>query len=287
MQRSRQLPIGRILLPLIVAAAIFTSVSPAAATVTIGQVATGTPLSCGGPTDWVQPTVSSGSSYVVPGDGTIISWGTMARPDAAQDLKVKVFRPVGGLTYKVVGEDRRDNLAPGVLNTFPTNIEVKAGDVLGLNSLDTGAGCVFPAPGETPYFSGGDQPPGGQVIFVPGADQRVNVNAEIVPSSAFSFGQTTRNKKKGTATLTLELPGPGELTVAGKGVREATARGFGATTARSIPAAGQVALTIKAKGKKRKKLNRNGKVTVTPQITYTPTGGSPGTQSWKVKLKKR
>ena len=46
-------------------------------------------------------------------------------------------------------------------------------------------------------------------------------------------------------------------------------------------------LTIRAKGKKKLKLNDTGKVKVKPKITYTPTGGAPNTQSRKVKLRKR
>ncbi len=37
-------------------------------------------------------------------------------------------------------------------------------------------------------------------------------------------------------------------------------------------------LLIKATGKKRKTLNKKGKVTLTVAITYTPTNGAPGTQ---------
>jgi hypothetical protein len=249
--------------------------------VTIGQV--GPPFSCGGPTDWTQPTVTAGNSYVVKGAGTITSWSTIGLPGAA-DLKLKVFRPVAGLTYTVVGQDTR-NVRLAVLQTFPTSIEVSAGDVLGLNSLGTGAGCVFSAPGETRYFSAGDQPNGAQVTFSTGTDQRLNVSAEIKPTNTFSFGETTRNKKKGTATMSLDVPGPGEAAVAGSGVMEVLTAG-GATSAKSIPAAGKVKLLIKARGKKRKKLNQTGKVKVEPRVTYTPTGGDPSTQSVKVKLKK-
>jgi hypothetical protein len=200
-------------------------------------------------------------------------------------MKVKVFRPVGGLTYRVVGQDTQLGLAAG-LNTFATSIPVKAGDVLGVNSLNNGAYCVFAAPGENRYFSGGDQPTGGQLTFTTDLiGQRVNVRAEVLPTSEFTIGETTRNKKKGTATLALQLPGPGEVTVAGKGVKEATAAG--AHSAASVPAPGEFSVTIKAKGKKRKRLNENGRVKVTPSITYTPTGGNPGTLTTKLKLKKK
>ena len=45
-----------------------------------------------------------------------------------------------------------------------------------------------------------------------------------------------------------------------------------------------VKLLIKAKGRKKRKLNSTGKVKVRPEITYTPTGGSANTRSVKVRL---
>jgi hypothetical protein len=44
---------------------------------------------------------------------------------------------------------------------------------------------------------------------------------------------------------------------------------------------------VKGKGKKRKTLNRTGKVKLNLAITYTATGGEPSTRSLKVKLKKK
>jgi hypothetical protein len=46
-------------------------------------------------------------------------------------------------------------------------------------------------------------------------------------------------------------------------------------------------LSIKATGKKKRKLNETGKVKLKLVVTYTPTGGSPNTQSVKVTLKKK
>jgi hypothetical protein len=48
-----------------------------------------------------------------------------------------------------------------------------------------------------------------------------------------------------------------------------------------------VKLTIRARGKKERKLNETGKVKLNLAITYTPTGGVPNTASTKVKLRKR
>ena len=46
-------------------------------------------------------------------------------------------------------------------------------------------------------------------------------------------------------------------------------------------------LLIKAKGKKKRKLNETGKLKLNVTIIYTATGGDPSTQSQKVKLIKR
>jgi hypothetical protein len=102
-------------------------------------------------------------------------------------------------------------------------------------------------------------------------------------SNGFAIDSITRNKKKGTATITGHSPFAGDLSASGNGVKAASA---GAVISKSI-GAGQAQLLIKAKGKKKKKLNRKGKVKLNVAVTYTASGGSPVTQSVKVKLKKK
>jgi hypothetical protein len=50
---------------------------------------------------------------------------------------------------------------------------------------------------------------------------------------------------------------------------------------------GAAELQIKAKGKKRRKLNRTGRVKLNLAISYRPTDGDTRTQSLKLKLIKR
>jgi hypothetical protein len=100
----------------------------------------------------------------------------------------------------------------------------------------------------------------------------------------FTIDSVTRNKKKGTATITVTVSFPGELTGTGKKA-QVTSTG-GATISKAV-GVGQAQLLVKAKGKKKKKLNQKGKVKLNLAITETPTGGSPITQSVKVKLKKK
>jgi hypothetical protein len=272
-----------------VAALIATSASPAGASITIGQLAPETSSNCRGTLDRVQGTVTSGNTYVVPGTGTITSWSTNAKPVAGQQQTMKVFRPLGGASYMVVGHDGPRGLTGGTVNTFPANVAVKAGDVVGLNTVNASTAlpnaCLFDAsPGDSHGFRAFSLADGESGIFEFSPGRRVNVLAVFVPSNSFTLGKAKLNKKKGTATLTVDVPNPGELTGSGKGVKVASAAG--AVTSKTVTAPGKVKLTIKAKGKKKGTLNETGKVKVKPKITYTPTGGDPTTQSIKVKLKK-
>jgi len=104
------------------------------------------------------------------------------------------------------------------------------------------------------------------------------------PSNVFTVGGLTRNKKRGTATLAVNVPNSGELTGSGNGAK--VSRASRATVSKTV-APGTAQLLIKAKGKKKQKLNLTGKVKLNIAVTYTPNGGSPRTQSIKVKLRKK
>jgi len=98
------------------------------------------------------------------------------------------------------------------------------------------------------------------------------------PSNAFTIGKPKLNRKKGTAKEPVTLPGPGELTLSGKGV---------SSVSHTVTVAGTVNLTVKPKGKTKKKLKKSGKAKVKVTITFTPTGGSANAQSATIKLKKK
>jgi hypothetical protein len=264
--------------------------APAGASVTIGQ--TGTPgLGCGNAFDFLQPTVTSGNTYVVPAAGgvtswTVTSWSTQAGSSAGM-LAMKVYRPLGGVTYMVVGHDGPHALTPSAPNTFTASVAAKAGDVLGGSSPPSPGGplCWFTASGDSSLVRNGNLPDGGSANdFSPLGNLRANISAVVNPSNTFTLGGITRNKKKGTATLTMDVPNPGELIASGNGVKAASSSGR-AVTSKSVPA-GLAQLVVKATGKKKKRLNETGKVKLNVAVTYTPTGGDPSTQSLKVKLKK-
>jgi hypothetical protein len=282
--------LNRLALTASVAAVTLAAGASPAGAITIGQ--TGVSNAHCDKGDWAQPPVSDGTPYAVPSTGgivnwTLTSWSHYANPDSGQQLKVKVYRQVGGLDYTVVGQDGPRNLTGGALNTFPANIAVKPGDVLGMTTFTPfGVGCGLPPATETFYFSDStDQPNGAPVTFAAFSPSgRLNVSAVVQPTNTFTLGATTRKKKKGTATISLDLPNPGELTGSGKGVKTSSA---GRAVISKSVGAGQARLLIKAKGKKKRKLNETGRVKLNVAITYMPTGGDPSTQSVKVKLKKK
>jgi hypothetical protein len=271
------------------ALSLVATTSPSSAAVTIGQLAPESPppaLCTESPFDTAQPTVTSGNSYVVPANGTITSWSHNAAAGAGQMMKMKIFRPLGGVTYMVVGHDGPRDLTGGVVNTFPANILVKPGDVLGLNNVNAELGpdnaCIFSAADSSPV-SVGDLADG-ETGTLGGtfSDSRVNISAVFSPQNTFSLGDLKRNKKKGTATLTFNFPNPGDLSASGTGVQAA-----GVATISKAVGPGAATLLIKATGKKKRKLKKKGKAKVTVAITYTPTGGDPRTQSQQVRLQKK
>jgi hypothetical protein len=276
-----------------VTAGLMAAASPAAASVTIGQVADSTGSFCD-PLDWLQPTVPSGNSYVVPDIGgvtawTVTSWTTNSTGPTGQEMNMKMFRKVSDpMRYQVVGHAGPQPLTPGGTagNTFPASIAVKSGDVLGFHTVAEGVRCAFIAPGEPEFlFADSDLTDGASGDFDSEAeDVLLDISATIVPDNNFSVTGTSRNRKKGTARVSFNLPNPGVLAGTGKGAKVAATTPTAAGSL-AVPGSGPSQLLVKAKGKKKRKLNDTGKVKLGLTVTYTPTGGDPRSQPVKVKLK--
>jgi hypothetical protein len=114
----------------------------------------------------------------------------------------------------------------------------------------------------------------------PGADGSDVGAFELQPSNDFVLGELKRNRKKGTATLTVGLPLPdnGTLTLSGKGLR---------TTSQAVADTGVVKLAVIGKRGVKKALRRRGKRKVQIQVTYSPTGNNAVTKSRTAKLVRR
>ncbi len=85
------------------------------------------------------------------------------------------------------------------------------------------------------------------------------------PGNSFTFGKLKLNKKKGTATIQVKVPGKGTVFLIGsKTVKPALKQSRGKST---------VTLAVAAKGKAAKTLKKVGKVKLAVRVRFTPTGG--------------
>ncbi len=127
-------------------------------------------------------------------------------------------------------------------------------------------------------------------FFNAGADA---VSITSVPISDFQLGKLKLNKKKGTAKLTVTVPGPGV-------VKSVDVRSLGAKAAvaskKKAPsrvkkakvkaaAAGKVSLTLRPTAAGKKTLESKHKLSFKVRVTFTPTGGTAASQKFKGKLK--
>ena len=121
--------------------------------------------------------------------------------------------------------------------------------------------------------------------FVPAPPQ----SGGAPPSNVFTAAGKHANKKKGSVQYTFNLPGGGVLSEkqAGSLSAEAVASKGSVIKPASVTAAGAgpVKITIKPNKAGKSKLAQKGKLRVSVKFTFTPTGGSPGSQTLKVLLK--
>ncbi len=159
--------------------------------------------------------------------------------------------------------------------TFPASLPIAPGEVPGFDSsLQTSSGACF-AGGY--YFLYNPPLVNGAAPIAAGANStcELMVNAVVEPSARFSFGLIPLNRARGTATLNLTLPGPGKVTISGKGVRKAS---------KSVAKAGKLNLPINPAGSAKATLDRVGSASVKVSVKFAPAGGSPGTVSKRLKL---
>jgi hypothetical protein len=236
------------------------------------------------PIDLVQAIGPPAASYTVPaapGQSLVVtSWSHHAAAGSAP-IEFKVYRLVGGATYRVVGHDGPRPLNSGALNTFSgLHIPVLPGDVIGLHTAAAPTACHFNVPGQSYLFRTGDLADGQQGVFQPNNGEQLNVSALIAPDNRLTVRGVKRNKKRGTAKIALGIPNPGVLHLTGAAVA------FRGARHRQVDS-GDLSLIVGTIGRAREKLLDTGKVRVIAQITYAPTGGVGVFLPLKLTLRKR
>jgi len=269
-----------------------TSVSPAGAVVTIGSNLARVPNSAA---NYIpRPTFSNISlasdrqasgGLSSPVNGTVVRWRIRVG-DSTRVSNLRIVRPLGRGLFTGAGTSPPVTPRTHATTAYVVGLPIKIGDYIGVDCCDP---ALFRPDAE--FFVTGNaavrnewQPSladGGAGRAPLGANgYEVALSAEVNPTSTFTLHVITHNKRRGTAMIAAKVPNPGELTGAGSGVKVANV----AVISKKVRAPGKVRLLIKAKGKKKRKLNSNGKVKVRPEITYTPTGGSPNTRSVTIRL---
>jgi hypothetical protein len=100
-----------------------------------------------------------------------------------------------------------------------------------------------------------------------------------VSKAKIGLGGVKLNKAKGTATLSVKIPGAGTLTASGKGITKVKKSAKQAKKPKTLK------LTIRAKGKAKKQLAEEGTAKVSAKVTFKPTSGTSVTKTKKITLK--
>jgi hypothetical protein len=231
-----------------------------------------------------------------PTDGTIVSFGmkTGVLGGANETATFRVARASGD-TAKVTGAGTGPTITvhqPGTYS-FPASLPIKAGDYIGIDTSSTRAfaassTCANP-PNSGGYFTYHPVLTNGGPFQDADANSTCEllINAVVSPSNKFSFGKAKQNVRLGIVLLTVEVPGPGKLTLFGKGVVRQASAPPSAVVSKTAKTAGPVKLKVRPKGAVKAKLNATGEATVKVRVTFAPTGGAATTAQHKVKLRKR
>jgi hypothetical protein len=311
----------RLLLALLVGAAgaVGIGASPAAATVTIGQTFMPTD-DFGGSGVFIQST-SPNNSYVVPGDGVITSWSFEAGAGVTPPMKLKIVRPAGGNDFTTVGDSQLVTPTPETLNTWPTRIAVKAGDLPAHFYTDTTFGFRDDTLGYDSHFIAGstgdpnlDPPPGATTTYEFDEADQIDLSAALEPDAdRDAYGDETQDKCLGTPgafngcpstfklnkvkqkrgatkiSVNLTVPGAGTVAVGSPGdpaLASTSKKSVKAkTTTETTTGKHGVFLKLKLTKGAAGKLARSGAIKVKVQAVYTPPGGPPASLTAKTKLK--
>jgi hypothetical protein len=256
------------------------SASTAIASLTIGQLPPGPPTDTCTTSglDYLQPSVTGGNLYVARAAGTITSWTTNSSASGAGAIYVlKVFRRTSDPEqFQVTAHSAPHTLSAG-MNTVPTSLPVKSGDMLGYHESGPPNSCAFAQPFDNVLNRPGNLADGASGTFAPQNDVRLNLSAVLVPDNTFTLGGITRNRNRGTATITATTTNPGLVAIAGKGLKKRPSK--------TLAVAGPVTFPVAAVGKRKRRLERKGTIVLPVRITFFPTGGDPSTQAINLKLK--
>ncbi len=214
----------------------------------VRNAATGAPI--GGATVTLFRSDSSGGPFdQVPDGSAIMSPGNRSNPDTTASDGSFGWDVIAGY-YKVRAEASGCNAAETSVLTIPPPV----------TDLELNLTCP----------TGEPTTPGGETAPPPAGAP--------TPANTISLGKVKLDKKKGTATLVVKVPGPGSLVLSGKQVKKVS---------KTAANAGNVKLAVKPKGAAKDSLARKGTAKVKVRVSFTPVGGQANAKTTSIKLVKR
>ena len=230
-----------VLLALVFSAACATNAQ--AAIVTVGSPLLGTfaPAPYGGEEGATYTNLSidePGTNFAAsPVDGRIISWSEEASEGPA--IRMSVLRRAGGTSYAAVGKSAPQSIISAGENTFPADLPIEKGDLVGLN-IDKGdsLGIIRSFTGRLGYWE--PQIDEGIPASIKASEEgvEVGVNVQVQPSPTITgLGTVSGPPSGGTSVL-----------IAGTDFEGASVVRFGSTPASSftVDAEGQIAAVAPA-----------------------------------------
>jgi hypothetical protein len=150
-----------------------------------------------------------------------------------------------------------------------------SGDVVQANSIPKPEPPPPPPPPPPPSSgSGGD----GQASGSAGSGKAAGSggSAALAPDNSFRIAGVRLDRRRGTARLTVAVPGPGRVALDGAVPQQ-----------RQATADGKVVLRVLPNRKARRLLERQGSARMKLTVTFIPSGGSPNSRDFSLRLQKQ
>ena len=267
--------------------------SSASAATTVGT--TFSPGNGCGPGTFLQVT-SPGSSYIVPSRGVITSWSHQAGSVPTQ-MRLKLGVPAGGNNFTIVGESAPEIMAPNQVTTFPTRISVNGGELLGFFFSGFGNCATASVAGYGHAAGAGDQPVGATAPYgmSPPPGPRLDVSAVLEPDADNDgFGDETQDLCPTSGSTqndcappdTTITKGPGDKTKKKQATFEFTGTDSRAVASFACSLDGGAFAACTSPFSIKVKRGRHV-FSVRAVDAAGNVDGSPATDDWKLKRKKR
>lgn len=118
-------------------------------------------------------------------------------------------------------------------------------------------------------------PPGGDPETSGSSGSTSGDGGVAAVDNSFRIGKVRLDRRRGTATVAVEVPGPGLVALDGAVPQQ-----------RQVGSGGEVRLRVLPKRKTRRLLERRGSARLRLTVTFIPRGGSPASRGFSLRLKK-